>query len=59
MRSRSLLGEVHPEWTPPARPDTYQRVRQALDEALAELQLPLLDKDDTGSILKLPATTTN
>ena len=41
---------------PPPRPDTYERVRQTLDEALAELQLPILDKDDTGAILKLPAT---
>lgn len=57
MRSRRLLDELHQDVTPPSRPDTYARVRRTLDEALAELQLPIVDKDDTGLILKVAAAT--
>jgi hypothetical protein len=57
MRSRTLFSDLHQELVPPARPDTYERVRRTLDEALAELQLPTLDKDESARILKLPAAT--
>ncbi|HEY2743533.1 MAG TPA: hypothetical protein VGL86_02880 [Polyangia bacterium] len=30
--------------------DTYERVRRTLNEALAELQLPVRDRDDSGLI---------
>ena len=30
--------------------DTYERVRRTLNEALAELQLPLRERDDSGLI---------
>ena len=40
MRSRSLIGEIlEIETKTPAREDTYTRVRRAIDEALAELEL--------------------
>jgi hypothetical protein len=48
MRSRSLLGDVQHDQS--NRPDTYENVRRTLDEALAELQLPHGDKDDSGAI---------
>ena len=37
----------------PSGHDTYERVRRTLDEALAELQLPVLDRDDTSRLIKL------
>ena len=48
MRSRTLLGDVQHDQS--SRPDTYESVRRALDEALAELQLPTHDKDESGAI---------
>lgn len=33
--------------------DTYERVRRTLNEALAELQLPVRDRDDSG-VITLP-----
>ncbi|HXU70447.1 MAG TPA: hypothetical protein VN947_14015 [Polyangia bacterium] len=59
MRPRTLLGDVQQETAlRPVRPagndsDTYERVRRTLNEALAELQLPGRDRDDSGMI-KLP-----
>lgn len=53
MRPRTLLGDVQQDPRTPPRPsthDTYERVRRTLDEALAELQLPMLDRDDSGLI---------
>ncbi len=56
MRPRTLLGDVQQDHRTPARPstpndsDTYERVRRTLNEALAELQLPGLDRDDSGLI---------
>jgi hypothetical protein len=49
MRPRTLLGEVQNDLNPPARPDTYERVRRTLDDALAELELPS-DDDKSGPI---------
>ena len=53
MRPRTLLSDVQQETRTPARPsnptserDTYDRVRRTLNEALAELQLPM--GDDSG-----------
>ena len=40
MRSNSLMNDR----------DTYERVRETLNEALAELQLPMRDRDDSGLI---------
>ena len=40
MRSRTLI-EMHDDLPTAPRKDTYERVRRTLDEALAELQLPL------------------
>lgn len=60
MRPRTLLSEVQQETRTPARPsnhDTYERVRRTLDEALAELQLPMLDRDDSGLIKLQPRPT--
>jgi hypothetical protein len=60
MRSRTVLGDVHQEVQPQARRETvctYERVRRTLDEALAELQLPSLDRDDTGVVRLQPQTT--
>ena len=57
MRPRTLLSDVQQETRTPARPsnhDTYERVRRTLDEALAELQLPMLDRDDSGLIKLQP-----
>ena len=59
MRPRTLLSDIQQETRPPVRPgqnDTYERVRRTLDEALAELQLPMIDKDDSG-MFKLPRPT--
>jgi hypothetical protein len=55
MRPRTLLSDVQQDNPTPARPatndnDTYERVRATLSEALAELQLPMLDRDDSGLI---------
>lgn len=62
MRPRTLLGDVQQETqlrpVPPAGndSDTYERVRRTLNEALAELQLPRRDRDDSGMIkLQRPA----
>lgn len=55
MRPRTLLGDVHHEAEKPARPDTYERVRRTLDEALAELQLPASSDDDSGLITLQPS----
>lgn len=63
MRPRTLLGDVRQEPRTPARPsnsndsDTYERVRRTLNEALAELQLPMLDRDDSGLIRLQPRPT--
>lgn len=60
MRPRTLLSDVQPDTRTPARPsnrnesDTYERVRRTLNEALAELQLPRLDRDDSGLIKLQP-----
>ena len=43
MRPRSLIEVRDDHHTAPK--DTYERVRRTLDEALAELELPL-DRDD-------------
>ncbi|MCU1277917.1 MAG: hypothetical protein JWM53_1463 [bacterium] len=56
MRPRTLLSDVQQDHRTPARPsnhDTYERVRRTLDEALAELQLPVLDRDDSSGLIKL------
>jgi hypothetical protein len=58
MRPRTLLSDLQQETRTPARPhshnhDTYERVRRTLDEALAELQLPIGDRDDSG-LIRLP-----
>ena len=59
MRPRQLLGDLQQETRMPVRPattnesndrDTYERVRRTLNEALAELQLPVRDRDDSGMI---------
>lgn len=56
MRPRTLFSDVQQDHRTPARPaspnddDTYKRVRATLDEALAELQLPMIDRDDSGLI---------
>jgi hypothetical protein len=53
MRPRTLISDVQQETRTPVRDsheDTYERVRRTLDEALAELQLPTLDRDDSGLI---------
>jgi hypothetical protein len=55
MRPRNLLGDGHQDPEKPARPDTYERVRRTLDEALAELQLPVLDKDESGLFTLQPS----
>lgn len=58
MRPRTLISDVQQETRTPVRPaspksesDTYERVRRTLNEALAELQLPM--GDDSG-LIKLP-----
>jgi hypothetical protein len=55
MRSPRLLSDVHQAPQKPTRPDTYEHVRRALDEALAELQLPVIDKEESGPIKIQPA----
>jgi hypothetical protein len=55
MRSRSLLGDVHQDLQQPARPDTYERVRRTLDEALAELQLPVIEREESAPFKLNPA----
>jgi hypothetical protein len=54
MRQRTLLGDINQEGSTSAPCDTYERVRRTLDEALAELQMPLSDKDDSGAIRLFP-----
>jgi hypothetical protein len=57
MRPRTLLSDVQQETRTPARPsnhDTYEHVRRTLDEALAELQLPMRgDRGDDSGMIKL------
>jgi hypothetical protein len=59
MRPRTIISDVQQESTPVrssspmAERDTYERVRETLNEALAELQLPMLDRDDSG-VITLP-----
>lgn len=59
MRPRTLLSDLQQEPRTPARStnpikdDTYERVRRTLNEALAELQLPVIDRDDASGIVKL------
>jgi len=53
MRPRTLISDIRQDQQKPARPDTYERVRRTLDEALAELQLPMQEKDDSGMITLL------
>jgi hypothetical protein len=65
MRPRTLLSDVIEDTrtlmrpTNPSNPsnpsnhDTYERVRRTLDEAIAELQLPVIDRDDTARLIKL------
>jgi hypothetical protein len=49
MRPRAIIPDLHQEPPPSSHPDTYERVRRTLDEALAELQLPLpRHPDDSG-----------
>lgn len=55
MRSRTLLGDVHQDLQKPARPDTYERVRRTLDEALAELQLPVIEREDSAPFKLTPS----
>ena len=55
MRSRTLLGDVHQDLQQPARPDTYERVRRTLDEALAELQLPVIEREDSAPFKLTPS----
>jgi hypothetical protein len=57
MRPRTILSDVQQETRTPVRSnslmndrDTYEQVRQTLNEALAELQLPMRDRDDSGLI---------
>ena len=62
MRQRILLDDTHHDGSSLAnatRPSqtqaTYEHVRRALDEALAELQMPRHMKDDSARItLRLP-----
>jgi hypothetical protein len=56
MRPRTLISDVQKDAPPPARPDTYERVRRTLDEALAELQLPLPRPDDSGLFSLTPSS---
>jgi hypothetical protein len=56
MRPRTLLSDLQQDTRTSARPsnhDTYERVRRTLDEALAELQLPVLERDDSSAVIKL------
>lgn len=53
MRPRTIIRDVNQDQTPPSRPDTYERVRRTLDEALAELQLPLPRPADESGLIKL------
>jgi hypothetical protein len=55
MRSPRLLSDIHQAPQKPTRPDTYEHVRRALDEALAELQLPVIDKEESGPVKIQPA----
>jgi hypothetical protein len=61
MRPRTMLSDVHQEAPKPLRRDnnvaTYERVRQTLDEAIAELQLPPgMSADDTARIKLIPVS---
>lgn len=60
MRPRTILSDLQQETRTPVRSnslmndrDTYERVRETLNEALAELQLPMRDRDDSG-VITLP-----
>jgi hypothetical protein len=53
MRQRTLLGDLG-QTSQPAREETAEQVRRTLDEALDELQLPLLDREDSGLIRIFP-----
>ncbi|MGZ3426425.1 MAG: hypothetical protein ACXVCV_07240 [Polyangia bacterium] len=59
MRPRTLLSDLQQDNRTPAGPinpvkdDTYERVRRTLNEALAELQLPVLDREDASGVIKL------
>jgi hypothetical protein len=59
MRPRTLLSDLQQETRTAARAgnpikdDTYERVRRTLNEALAELQLPVIDRDDASGVIKL------
>ena len=51
MRPRTLLNDLQQDLAQPNRQsahDTYERVRRTLDEALAELQLPIVEREDSG-----------
>jgi hypothetical protein len=54
MRQRTLLDDLSPEG--PARDDTTEKFRVTLDEALAELQLPPCEREDSGVIKLFPLT---
>jgi hypothetical protein len=62
MRPRTMLSDVRQEAPKkPVRRDatlnTYERVRETLDEAIAELQLPpTLSGDDTARIKLMPVS---
>jgi hypothetical protein len=52
MRQRTLLDDLSPPG--PARDDTTEKVRLTVDEALAELQLPGCEREDSGVIKLWP-----
>jgi hypothetical protein len=52
MRQRTLLDDATPET--PAREETAEQVRRTVDEALAELQLPWCEREDSGVIKLFP-----
>lgn len=41
MRSPSLIVDLQNAGVPPAREETFERVRRTLDDALAELELEI------------------
>jgi hypothetical protein len=53
MRQRTLLDDLSQEGPLPPRDD--ERVRRAVDEALDELQLPHIDKEESGGFKVGPA----
>jgi hypothetical protein len=52
MRQRTLLDDLSPEG--PSRDDATEKFRTTVDEALAELQLPHCDRDDSGALILFP-----